>query len=365
MNKNPYKTILLSGAGFSTPLGPQTLETLPRLLAPLTSSDSVVNLVRESYATVSGHIGHDASLEELLSYLKKCYEAASLIEHDPIFGRQISINHTHQGQISELWAGATSYCYRMMLDNYGPQAIDTSPTCSFNSISDSLKVVTAANNGILHIFSTNYDCLPQVLATKHKEIKFYCRINNINGQFDKSWFPMNPENQQYSIYKIYFHRLHGCVGWFLDDRSPYRVTEVYGAGSRLVIRDRNKLLKMAIKLVSEETLGKIPAFSLAFEDFKTALHRCKCLIIWGYSFRDKEVLRVIIETHHQRTSRTFSVYFVDPYLEEQKAVEHMRSTLADIPGLQIGSFKPIHIDWVEQDGYPRLQQLLKEIAERQ
>jgi hypothetical protein len=357
--RDERETILLIGAGFGEPVGLKALETLPSILAPLTSNDPVVNLVRECYAVVSGDVGREASLEELLAHLKACADAARLIEDEAILSRALGLDRVHCGQVRSMWDAATAYCYRMMLEYYGPQAVDSSCERHFNALADALKHIAVANKKRLHLFTTNYDCLLHVMAVKRPDIDFFTRINDRSGHFEADWFPFVPEKTSQPRPQIYVHRLHGCVGWFIDERSPYRVIEMYGSGSRLDIKDVRRLLKMAIKLVSEESLGRVPAFSLEFENFKVTLEDCRMLVIWGHSFRDTELLRAVLEVHHRRSSHPFKAVFVDPYLEEKDVMDNMRSTLENVPGLSLGSFRPAKLDWVEQDGYPKLYELLR------
>ena len=76
------------------------------------------------------------------------------------------------------------------------------------------------------------------------------------------------------------------------------------------------------------------------------------LLVWGYSFRDLEVLRVINQAFSQR--RSFPVLYVDPYLDEKTALGHIRSSLHDAPVPLDLRFRPKKIPWITNDGHKQL-----------
>jgi hypothetical protein len=118
---------------------------------------------------------------------------------------------------------------------------------------------------------------------------------------------------------------------------------------------------MAIKLVADEMIGNRPAFSLAFEELTTVLQQCEKVLVWGHSFRDREVIRCLINVSENRANAPFEIYYIDPYLMEQQAYLHMMDTVKAIPALSPANLKLKRINWVVQDGFSKLVETIQQI----
>lgn len=350
------RTVLLTGAGFSSLVGLKTLSTIINSLdVPLDDTRPEIKLVRDTWAVVKGQKGNNATLEDLLSRLKYYSDVADLIKGDHIFGEELKANlpHVISGQFKMKWENALAFCFKLMLENYGPHKVQIH-TPGYNLICQVFRILSQYNGGCLNLFTTNYDCVPNVMAAHVSDLNFYSHINNKNGAFDNEWHVITESVFDRENPSIYLHRLHGCVGWFFDSRYPYGVHEVYGTGDLLTIQDQNKLNQMAIKLVADEMIGNRPAFSLAFEELRTALEQCEKVIVWGHSFRDREVIRCMINVSEKRGKSQFEIYYIDPYMMEKGAIQNMMDTVMAIPALSPANLKLKRINWVVQDGLDRL-----------
>ena len=127
-----------------------------------------------------------------------------------------------------------------------------------------IKKELAGLNANLHVFTTNYDCSYQVLASNCQDISFMSHIGNKHGRFSDNWFSSRTDLDDSELPKVYVHRLHGCVGWFTSDGGL--TEEVYGSGSDLEIVDDNKLPTMCLKLVASQLVGTNQVFISAFEE---------------------------------------------------------------------------------------------------
>lgn len=355
MNKK-NRIVLLTGAGFSSLVGLKTLKSIvASIQVPVNDADEIVEIVKDTWKVIKGQKGEKTTLEDLIARLKHYIEIANLINTDFVFREKLQPNMSliTSGQFRLKWEQALSYSFRLILDNYGPNNVNTN--CEgFDFIIDSIKLLSNINGDVLHIYTTNYDCLLNVIADKNTEIKFLSHINNKNGSFEESWHTIN-EKANKSKASVYIHRLHGCIGWFSDKRSPYGVEEVYGTGNHLKIEDPEKLNQMAIKLISDEKIGFQPAFSSAFGEFRKSLETCEKLLIWGHSCKDLEVMRTIINTLENRKGRPFYIYFIDPYLEKEQVINNILQTIKEIPKNESPNLNTIsRIDWVVGDGYKDL-----------
>jgi hypothetical protein len=303
---------------------------------------------------IKGQEGDKATLELLLAKLRFYSQVADMIKTDPVFSEELRVNlpHVVSGQFKAKWESALAYCFRLMLDSYGPHRVEVDGQ-GFKIIQSMLRLLAAANDGFLHLFTTNYDCLVNVLAARVGDMNFFSHINNRNGAFESEWFVVNEATYNKSNPSVFVHRLHGCVAWFSEPRSPYGVHEVYGSGEKLSIWDQSKLNQMAIKLVADDRIGSIPAFSLAFQELCRELERTRILLVWGHSFRDLELLRCMISVAVNR-KLGFRTLCIDPYMSKERAIQNIRDTIAGVPAVSAGTIIPEIIPWVVQDGYESL-----------
>jgi hypothetical protein len=110
---------------------------------------------------------------------------------------------------------------------------------------------------------------------------------------------------------------------------------------------------MCIKLIAAQMIGANPVFATAFEEFSRHLRTCSSLFVWGYSFRDIEVLRLINHAVSTRPAPLRIVY-LDPYLPEDVVIQNIRRTFQSIPIQVAPELRPHRIDWRPPQGYPQL-----------
>jgi hypothetical protein len=299
--------------------------------------------------------------EELIVRIRDYLRIIHTLRTDPTLRREIpGLPHDIDNGIAEIkWKRALTRCYRVLLEEYGPDRIkvDSEP---FQITLTLLEELAKGNGGELHIFTTNYDCSYQVLAANTTRLKVQTHIDNESGRFKDHWFSVRPELASSVVPSVYVHRLHGCVAWFTaspgeDDTwlTSGAIEEVYGAGRRLTIKDDDYLHNMCIKLIAAQMIGANPVFATAFEEFSRHLRTCSSLFVWGYSFRDIEVLRLINHAVSTRPAPLRIVY-LDPYLPEDVVIQNIRRTFQSIPIQVAPELRPHRIDWRPPQGYPQL-----------
>lgn len=357
-----YKIVLLTGAGFSAIVGLKTLKSIVETIqVPLESNNEIVSVVTNTWNVIKGQKGRNTTLEDLIAKLKRNIDVAQMIADDHVFREHLQPNIAliNNGFFKWRWEQALSYCLRLILDNYGPQRIDADSK-NFAFIDKALGLLAEKNDGILPVFTTNYDCLLNVLADKSESLNFYSHINNKDGKYEKKWFSVKDYAINQKSLSVYTYRLHGCIGWFSDSVSPYGVHEVLGVGDELEITDDCKLNQMAIKLTSDEKIGLKPAFSHAFDEFDDILMRCENLLVWGHSFKDLQVLKSIMVTIKNKRNKCPNIYYIDPYLTDKDVINNIQDTIRGEAGMRNNISILNRLDWEINDGYLRLYDLINE-----
>ena len=350
-----HKVILLTGAGFSRLAGMPTLHTIKSKLEIPIDPPPALDLVTQIWRIVRADRGDSATLEDLLARLKYYVEITDFIQRDTILSTKLrAVFPGNSDHLKEEFNNALGACFRLILDTYGPQEVETESE-GYRIIVEVLKRLAHMNGNPLHIFTTNYDCLFNVMAAREPQsLKFLSHINNKNGYFENNWFVTNDLAEETSC-EIRIHRLHGCIAWYDDPASPYGVAEIYGAGECLTIDDQNKLNQMDIKLVSDENIGDRPAFSLAFRELENELKQCETLLVWGHSFRDLGLLSCIIRASKNSCDAPFKCYYIDPYLTEFAAIENIKRTVRrTVPEIDPETLAPKNIQWDVPNGLEKL-----------
>jgi hypothetical protein len=342
---SPRDIILLVGAGASGYLGLPTLDTI---LENLEASvhDTSLHLIRQTRQSIMGDINRIsvAVFEELIARLKYYLQITETLMKDFTFQGQLGVVSPDvvTGVLARKWKEALTKCYRLLIQDYGPDKIKYDTPEFLESIK-LMRELSKLNSGELHIYTTNYDCSYQVMATRTDELCFYSHIDNEKGTFHDGWYPIRPSLASLQLPKVYIHRLHGCVAWFTRE-EPYEIFEVYGAGAGLEIIDEDLLHKMCIKLITTQEIGKNIAFLTAYEEFCNHLESARALIIWGSSFRDMEVLRAINNAFAIRKT-PLPIYYINPFRKEETVVENIRYTLKPVPVVVSKHFAPKQIPW--------------------
>jgi hypothetical protein len=345
--------VVLTGCGASRYLGLAVLDSIVgpegRFCTPV--DEQIEDTIRSTWMSVQAHgRGRAATFEELIHRLRTYARAAHMMQSDHVFRSELGTvpDKVYTGEFERVWEDALVQCFRIMLEHYGPRRIDPY-TREFETTLRLLQELAALNDPHLHVFTTNYDCTYQVLSTHVDELSFVTHIDNQRGHFRDGWYYARRDLKDKTLPLVYVHRLHGCVAWFQEPGAIHGTREVYGAGGELEIVDDEFLNTMCIKMTSTEEIGTNPAFRLAFSELHEHLRHCKVLFVWGYSFRDREVLRTIINVIENR-NHPFQIVYLDPYLPRAAAIEHIQRTLSADPVPIDRPIDPQHVDWVVGDG---------------
>lgn len=358
--------VLLTGAGASGYLGLPTLNNMLAQSRIFLDDRESSRIIRETYNAIQCCQVRQATFEELIARLRDYRSIASRLRTDFLFRKELGavLADVESGAFERKWNEALTECYRILLDAYGPKKVDTQ-SLEFGTTLNLIEELAKLNNSSsksLHLFTTNYDCSLQVLAANAPKLSFITHID-ADGNFDKAWYADGDKPVPKSRKRqVRVHRLHGCIAWFYDERNLFQIEEACGAADDLDVNDPEKLHRMAIKLVTSQLVGTNPAFMLSFEELESRLREARALLIWGYSFRDLEVLRTINMSYQLRETPLL-VYSLNPFLSENNILENIRSTLRDVPVRLHPKFKPRKIDWRPCDGHAALiEKTLKQLG---
>ncbi|HWS53736.1 MAG TPA: hypothetical protein VN228_06410 [Pyrinomonadaceae bacterium] len=339
--------VLLTGAGASAYLGMPTLdEVLKGVELPL-ADEEVAALILKTRKSIEGNIHRISSavFEEMIAKLKYYLQVTETLTADFTFRDELGSlpSVINSGSLAKKWKSALTRCYRLLISEYGPNKIRYG-TPEFAAAIELIGELAKLNSGELHIYTTNYDCVYHVMASRADSLSFFSHIDNVKGTFKEVWCPARPDLEGAGLPSVYVHRLHGCVAWFTQE-EPYEIREIYGAGSNLEVDDENLLHKMCIKLIASQEIGRNVAFLSAYEEFCNHLESAKALIIWGSSFRDMEVLRAINNAFPIRRT-SLPVYYINPFRSEADVIDKIRITLRPVPVVVRPDFKPKQIKWL-------------------
>lgn len=361
---NNESVILLVGAGASVHLGLPTLDDLLKIA--VIGNDEIADRIRQTRNSIESipQRYNTAVFEELIAKIKEYIRMTYLLRTDNTYRTGLCVPHEiDNGIIERKWKSSLVRCYRVLLNEYGPSKIDKKSK-AFEVTIDLFREIAKLNNNRLHIFTTNYDCSYQVLGSHTSDIKILSHIDNVDGRFKDNWFCIRQELEQKKLPLIYVHRLHGCVGWFkkclpndFSNDSCGIIEEVYGSGDNLSIDDDDFLSNMCIKLIASQLMGANPVFSSSFEEFSTMLESTKIVLVWGYSFRDLEVLRHINDICSKPTKK-LKILFLDPYLTESKVLFNIRNTSHLAPIKIAHNLHPNKVEWSPNDGIHNLVKIV-------
>jgi hypothetical protein len=365
-NENSVKFIFLAGAGASCDIGYPTLDNL--MSQAIIGNDEIADLIRRVRDSINVRKYGTAVFEEMIVKIKDYIRISTLLRNDFVLREEINqiSNDIVHGKVEMKFSDALNRCYDILVKSYGPHRININNK-EFDSLFK-LFIEIGVKVSAFHIYTTNYDCTYQVLASNCNGISFMSHINNQNGDFQEmAWYNIRKDLIDKGLPEVYIHRLHGCVAWFnsieADGGAGCTYEKLGSGGDKEMEISSDELSTMCIKLVASQLLGTNRTFASAFDEFSHHLRTINTLIVWGYSFRDLEVTRQINQALYSR-EKPFKIYYIDPFLTEYAAKNNIWKTLRNAP-IQISeNFEPQQIRWTPLDGRKQLIfRLLKVIEE--
>jgi hypothetical protein len=179
-----------------------------------------------------------------------------------------------------------------------------------------LAVKNSNQTPYLPIFTTNYDLLLEDLFSEFGDHS-KSTLKLVNGfpgctKEESTW---SEEEYQARLEGIHLYRLHGCVSW-------------WNPSGRIVLQHRRSNIPQyplanlcAIYPGCEGSLGLNP-HAHGFRKLNELLLNCSIVIFVGFSFRDNDVIHILLSANAQR-QQPLKLIVVDPTLTNGTVIERL------------------------------------------
>jgi hypothetical protein len=318
------RVILYLGAGASYYAGYQTFVTFPELLfnpqmrdaegmPPLSpNSERLLIAIRESLRRNNKATTHDNFLWRLDGYtqflrLNQCDDAL----------QEFLKNNTRLYDLHICTEQAINQISATTIHHYSKNRVIAAKATKPNTYKNMKRIHNlycqlAKLNGDpswLPIFTTNYDMLIEDLFSEFSNDPDSCiPITNAIPcvtRENASWTPklMGMNGQDKS--GIYLWRLHGCVCWFYNAaRAEITFLRKHAA--------EQEKTRMCVMYPGNETeyVGNDP-YGFAFRSFYRNLQTCDLVVFVGFSFRDDDVMHILLKAMEERHGN-LKLLIVDP-----------------------------------------------------
>jgi len=174
------------------------------------------------------------------------------------------------------------------------------------------------NKPFLPVFTTNYDMLIEDLhaefcdQSKHS----FSLVNGIPGLFDEEAKWNTDVYNKRIMSGIHLYRLHGCVCWFYHQPGD----------SHIYFHRRNATEQETVRMRAmypgnQSEIGS-PPYGHAFIKFYRYLQVCKLIIFVGFSFRDDDVMHVLLKALEERKGK-LKLLIIDPLYRSHDVVRKL------------------------------------------
>lgn len=336
------KIVLFLGAGASSFAGYRTFNTFPdlifedkvRIQAGLQqlhdSTKKILEEIRISLDIARKPTTHDNFLWVLNDY-KRLWETFRV---DGVLRARFLKSTTQQGQFahfSQIIEDAISDITSTTLQHYSTNRVQDVQGQADAMILDAmhrvrqlytrLALINDNESPFLPIFTTNYDMLLEDIFSTFNNTQS-CYFPLINGIPDcmthsAAWDEMEYQRYGSRPQGLFLYRIHGCVCWFY-----------HGLGDEKVYFHRKDCLQQEAKNLCamypgrEGYLGLNP-HSFGFNQFHKMLLSCQIVVFIGFSFRDADVLHLILSANAQRDT-PLNMIILDPVMRDTDILARFR-----------------------------------------
>jgi hypothetical protein len=185
------------------------------------------------------------------------------------------------------------------------------------SLYEELSLVNNRTNPFLPVFTTNYDLLLEDMFDDRRDSSVAVPL--INGIQNRTRKGAKWSKEPYHKGGIHLYRLHGCVAWFRtsDDQTQKSV-----AFARPDCLDSDMLSRLCVMFPGRELqIGNNP-HGYSFRRLYSDLLRCKKALFIGFSFRDDDVMRIILAANAVR-KEPLQLRIIDPSIGPDEIRENL------------------------------------------
>ena len=217
----------------------------------------------------------------------------------------------------------TTYCHYSRQRN--PGAIGK----EVRSLYEELARSNSTAEPFLPVFTTNYDLLLEDLFSDKGDSSVAVPfINGVPGRTRKGgkWSPA-PYKQR----GVHLYRLHGCVGWFRASEDPSQASVQFARPESL---DGDMLSRLCVMFPGRELQRGNDPHGYGFRRLYSYLLRCKRAVFIGFSFRDDDVMQILLAANAAR-KQPLLMRIIDPTLGLDEVKENLRGASLRSPFMAV------------------------------
>jgi hypothetical protein len=269
---------------------------------------------------------HDNYLWALINYMKLC----QTFEDHQLVKRRFGDTSLNIGSFFAEVNNAIDDITRITMHHYSRNRVELAKNQKNPLVNSMIRVadfyirlaeVNSPKEPYLPIFTTNYDILLEDIYSDPEIIKTsFNLITGINSLDNEGIAWNHEEFGKHNLPAIHLFRLHGCVCWFYTiDNDP---TVFYYRRGCL---NQNWKSKLCVMLPGREIYrGKYP-HAFGFRQLFIMLQRCKLVIFIGFSFRDDDVMHLLLAANGERNEQEpLTIINVNPILGTHEIINLMR-----------------------------------------
>ena len=206
----------------------------------------------------------------------------------------------------------TTYCHYSRQRNLGTAGQEV------RSLYEALAIRNNKTDPFLPVFTTNYDLLLEDLFRENRGSSFSVPLfTGISGRTRErgKWNPRLYDNNG-----VHLFRLHGCVAWFRasEDQSQNKVTF-----ARPVSLDADMLCRLCVMFPGRELRVGNDPHGYAFRRLYSCILRCKKLVFVGFSFRDDDVMQILLAANAAR-KKSVQIRIIDPSIGSEEVIKNLQ-----------------------------------------
>lgn len=342
MVQNYPKTLLFLGSGASLFAGYRTFETFPDLifnnetrmkesLPPLHPTTSeLLHEIEQQLKIDRKPTTHDNFLCKLNDY-KSLWKTLSVdgvlksrfVTNTKLWGDFSYFDQTTEDAITDITTTTIHHYSQNRVKHAKRNNLHLYQ--SFKRIYSLYEKIAFKNNPdkpFLPIYTTNYDTLLEDLHfefhVKKRSIPFINGIKNC-CQEGECWNISEYKKRSTKQHGLHLNRLHGCVCWYYSNHSD---NNVYFHRRDCMQQDIKNLCAM---FPGRQGYIGIDPHGYGFRQFYKDLMHCKCILFIGFSFRDSDIMILLLAANKQR-KRPFKIIMVDPVLHNSDVMLNLRMT---------------------------------------
>jgi len=206
----------------------------------------------------------------------------------------------------------TTYCHYSRQRDLGPVGQEV------RSLYEELALRNSRTEPFLPVFTTNYDLLLEDVFKDNRDSSIAVPlITGIPSRTRKGgkWNPT-----YYNRRGVHLYRLHGCVAWFRVSEDQSQSTVAFERPDSL---DGDMLGRLCVMFPGRELMIGNDPHGYAFRHLYSHLLRCKKAVFIGFSFRDDDVMQILLAANATR-EEPIQMRIIDQSIGPDEVIEKLQ-----------------------------------------